>query len=174
VEVGRLYRGRITDLGKKGDGIARIDGLVVFVTGVSKDDYVVFRVTELAERFARAEFVAHAQPGEAGEAGKADAGKPAAKPKRESVTNELTGKAKADDVQAGAVFNVEVAEPDRKNPEDNGVARIDGLVVFVPGTHVGDRVQIRITERKARFAFSEVVGPAEAESEEKPDGAHPE
>ena len=34
----------------------------------------------------------------------------------------------------------------------DGVARIDGCVLFVPETAVGDQVRVRITQRKKRFA----------------------
>ena len=42
----------------------------------------------------------------------------------------------------------------------DGIARIDGFVVFVKGTKAGDQAKVRITEVKARFAIGEMVTPA--------------
>jgi len=42
----------------------------------------------------------------------------------------------------------------------DGIARIDGFVVFVKGTKEGDQTKVRITEVKARFAIGEMVTPA--------------
>ena len=53
-------------------------------------------------------------------------------------------------------------EADRRNPDINGVARIDNFVIFVPGTKVGDQVRIRITELRPRSAMSEVIERVEA------------
>jgi 23S rRNA (uracil1939-C5)-methyltransferase len=38
-----------------------------------------------------------------------------------------------------------------------GVGRHDGMVVFVPGTAPGDRVRVRVTERKPRFMEAELL-----------------
>ncbi|HZD34729.1 MAG TPA: TRAM domain-containing protein [Nitrososphaeraceae archaeon] len=57
VEVGSEYNVEITDRGKSGttDGIAKIQGLVIFVKGGKVGDKVRIRITSLGERFARAE-----------------------------------------------------------------------------------------------------------------------
>jgi predicted RNA-binding protein with TRAM domain len=39
----------------------------------------------------------------------------------------------------------------------DGIARIQGFVVFVPGTNVGDEVKVRIKAVRRRFAIGEVV-----------------
>ncbi|MGC8649078.1 MAG: TRAM domain-containing protein [Candidatus Micrarchaeia archaeon] len=39
----------------------------------------------------------------------------------------------------------------------DGIARKDNFVIFVKGTKVGDKVKVRITEVKARFAIGEIV-----------------
>ncbi len=39
----------------------------------------------------------------------------------------------------------------------DGIAKIKGFVVFVPGTNVNDVVKIRITKVLRRFAFAEVI-----------------
>jgi predicted RNA-binding protein with TRAM domain len=39
----------------------------------------------------------------------------------------------------------------------DGLARVEGFVVFVPGANVGDEVKVRITSVRRRFATAEVV-----------------
>jgi len=39
----------------------------------------------------------------------------------------------------------------------DGIARKDNFVIFVKGTKVGDKVKVRITEVKARFAIGEII-----------------
>jgi hypothetical protein len=39
----------------------------------------------------------------------------------------------------------------------DGIARIGGFVVFVPGTRVNDEVTIRVTKVLRKYAFAEVV-----------------
>jgi 23S rRNA (uridine2552-2'-O)-methyltransferase len=39
----------------------------------------------------------------------------------------------------------------------DGIAKKDGFVIFVKGTKQGDKVKVRITDVKARFAIGEVV-----------------
>src|SRR3989337_2488244 len=46
-----------------------------------------------------------------------------------------------------------------------GIARIKGLVVFVPNTKTGDKVKIRITRISRRFCEAEVVGKGEPKAE---------
>jgi predicted RNA-binding protein with TRAM domain len=57
VEVGKEYEVEITEKGSKGDGIARVQGFVVFVTGGNTGDKVKIRITSVANRFAQAEVV---------------------------------------------------------------------------------------------------------------------
>jgi predicted RNA-binding protein with TRAM domain len=38
----------------------------------------------------------------------------------------------------------------------DGIARIQGFVVFVPGANVGDEVKVRIRAVRRRFAIAEV------------------
>ncbi len=42
----------------------------------------------------------------------------------------------------------------------DGIARIDGFVVFIKGAKEGDQMKVRITDVKARFAIGEIVAPA--------------
>jgi predicted RNA-binding protein with TRAM domain len=57
VEVGKEYDVEITEKGSKGDGIARVQGFVIFVSGGRPGDKVKVRITGLANRFAQAEIV---------------------------------------------------------------------------------------------------------------------
>ncbi|MFD1598621.1 23S rRNA (uridine(2552)-2'-O)-methyltransferase [Halobellus rarus] len=41
--------------------------------------------------------------------------------------------------------------------EGDGVVKIDGYTLFVPGTETGDAVRVRVTDVKAKFGFAEVV-----------------
>ncbi len=54
-------------------------------------------------------------------------------------------------VLAGAVHDVAIEGIAR---EGDGIARIQGFVIFVPGTKVGDRVTIKIERVMQRFAIA--------------------
>jgi predicted RNA-binding protein with TRAM domain len=64
-------------------------------------------------------------------------------------------------VEIGKEYDVEILETSRRG---EGIARIKGLVCFVPNTKPGDHVKISITRISRRFAEGEVIG----EAEEKP------
>ncbi len=57
-------------------------------------------------------------------------------------------------VEVGAEYDVEIKELSRRG---EGIARIQGLVVFVPKTKTGDHVKIRVTRISRRFAEAQVV-----------------
>ena len=42
----------------------------------------------------------------------------------------------------------------------DGIAKVKGFVIFVPNTHEGDQVKIRITKVLRKVGFGEVVGEA--------------
>ena len=65
-------------------------------------------------------------------------------------------------VEIGKEYDVEIQETSRRG---EGIARIKGLVCFVPNTKPGDKVKIRIARISRRFAEGEVVGTAEAKAE---------
>jgi len=65
-------------------------------------------------------------------------------------------------VEIGKEYDVEIQETSRRG---EGIARIKGLVCFVPNTKPGDKVKIRIARISQRFAEGEVVGKAEAKAE---------
>ena len=43
-------------------------------------------------------------------------------------------------------------------PNDYGVAKRDGQVIFIPGAVVGDRVTIRVTRKSKKIHYGEIVG----------------
>jgi predicted RNA-binding protein with TRAM domain len=69
-------------------------------------------------------------------------------------------------VEIGKEYEVDVQETSRRG---EGIARIQGLVIFIPNAKPGDHVKIRITRISRRFAEAEVVekGEAQAEKEEE-------
>jgi len=62
-------------------------------------------------------------------------------------------------VEVGKEYDVEIQEVSRRG---EGIARIKGLVCFVPNTKTGDHVKIRINRISRRFAEAEVVGEGKA------------
>jgi len=57
VAVGEEYDVEITEVGSRGDGIARVKNFVVFVSGVNKGDKVRIKIKELRGRSAVGEVV---------------------------------------------------------------------------------------------------------------------
>ncbi len=54
VEVGKEYEVDITEISRKGDGIARVKGFIVFVQNGKPGKKTRIKVTEVADRFAKA------------------------------------------------------------------------------------------------------------------------
>jgi predicted RNA-binding protein with TRAM domain len=57
VKMGEEYEMDITETSQRGDGIARIEGLVVFVPQAKEGDHVRIRITRISRKFAEAELV---------------------------------------------------------------------------------------------------------------------
>lgn len=57
VEEGKEYEVDIKELSRRGEGIARVEGFVVFVPNTKAGDHVKVKVTKVANRFATAEVV---------------------------------------------------------------------------------------------------------------------
>jgi predicted RNA-binding protein with TRAM domain len=57
VEEGKEYDVQVTEVSQKGDGIARIQGFVIFVKGGKTGDNVKVRITSVGPRFAIGEKV---------------------------------------------------------------------------------------------------------------------
>lgn len=57
VETGKEYNVQITETSRKGDGIAKIQGFVIFVKGAQIGQDVKAKIISVGERFATAEIV---------------------------------------------------------------------------------------------------------------------
>jgi predicted RNA-binding protein with TRAM domain len=141
------------------EGIARVNGLVVVVNGVTTiGQRVNVRITDRREKLAFAE-----------PTGKPAGTEPlptAAAPAAPSAPRGAFVPPPGDPVVLGAEMDVVVTEASDKNPTADGVARVGGLVVVVNGvTTIGQRVNVRITGRLEKVAFAEPTG--------KPAGTEP-
>jgi predicted RNA-binding protein with TRAM domain len=57
-------------------------------------------------------------------------------------------------LNVGDTYDVNIEDVGR---EGDGIARVEGFVVFVPNTKKGDSVKIRIAKVSRRVGFGEVV-----------------
>ena len=57
-------------------------------------------------------------------------------------------------VEAGSEYDVKIEDIAR---EGDGIARIEGFVIFVPDTAVGDQVKIKIDKVMRRFAIGHKI-----------------
>jgi len=62
-------------------------------------------------------------------------------------------------VEVGKEYNVSISDTSRRG---EGIARVEGFVVFVPGTKMGQNVRIKVTQVSERFASGQVVQSSEA------------
>jgi predicted RNA-binding protein with TRAM domain len=67
-------------------------------------------------------------------------------------------------VEIGKEYEVDVQETSRRG---EGIARIEGLVIFIPNAKTGDHIRIKVTKISRRFAEAEVIGKGETEKSEK-------
>jgi predicted RNA-binding protein with TRAM domain len=65
-------------------------------------------------------------------------------------------------VEAGKEYDVEITELSRRG---DGLAKIQGFVVFVKGSKVGEKVKIKIETVGPRFATATVVAPEAVKAE---------
>ncbi|MDZ4198579.1 MAG: TRAM domain-containing protein [Kiritimatiellia bacterium] len=145
---GQRYEVRIRETSRDGSsGITQMGGRTVFVRGARKGDHVRIELTAVKKTVAEGVPVVflHSAPRESTLS-------PIVEPLRSEAPERTVS------VEPGEQFTVRIQERDRKNPETDGVTRIDGLVVFVPDSRPGETVRIRITERRDRFARAEVIG----------------
>ena len=59
-------------------------------------------------------------------------------------------------VRVGEQFDVRIESMSKRG--DAGVAKVEGLVIFVTGTKVGDNVKIKITKVGRGYATAEIAG----------------
>ena len=57
-------------------------------------------------------------------------------------------------VEAGEKYDVTIEDIAR---EGDGIGRVDGFVIFIPGTKVGDEVTVKVNKVARKFAFGEVA-----------------
>jgi predicted RNA-binding protein with TRAM domain len=57
VEKGKEYDVQITEISRKGDGIARVQGFIIFVKNGQVGQSVKIKITEIGSTFATAEIV---------------------------------------------------------------------------------------------------------------------
>jgi predicted RNA-binding protein with TRAM domain len=65
-------------------------------------------------------------------------------------------------VEVGKEYEVQVSEISRQG---DGIARIQGFVIFVKGARVGEKTKIKILSVGPRFATAEKAGPSMAQQQ---------
>jgi predicted RNA-binding protein with TRAM domain len=60
-------------------------------------------------------------------------------------------------VREGEIYRVSIKDMGKQG---DGIARVEGMVVFVRGAKVGEELEVRITKVSGNSAFAEKVGPA--------------
>ncbi|MBQ9344704.1 MAG: TRAM domain-containing protein [Kiritimatiellae bacterium] len=146
-QVGYRYRVFVDDESDdRASGVTRIGGKTTFIDGARRGQTCIVDVTRVQERVVNASLVRVVSEVTL-----------APKPKREPYVPAADDPAAF--VKDGAVLDVVISEASSKNPETEGVAKVEGLIVFVTGaTTMGERVNVRITQRRERMAFAELTG----------------
>ena len=67
-------------------------------------------------------------------------------------------------VETGKEYDVHIVEIARQG---DGIARVQGFIIFVKGARVGEKIKIRITNVGARFATAEKVADGSATQQEQ-------
>ncbi|NJD77815.1 MAG: TRAM domain-containing protein [Candidatus Methanoperedens sp.] len=57
-------------------------------------------------------------------------------------------------VAVGETYEVSIDDIAKKG---DGIARVEGFVIFVPQTKVGDKIKIKVNKVMRKFAFGEKV-----------------
>ncbi|AIF83749.1 putative RNA-binding protein, contains TRAM domain [Candidatus Nitrososphaera evergladensis SR1] len=68
-------------------------------------------------------------------------------------------------VETGKEYDVQISEISRQG---DGIARIQGFVIFVKGGKVGQKAKVRITNVGARFATAEIVSEGQQQTPPSP------
>ena len=76
----------------------------------------------------------------------------------------------ASPVNVGEELDVEIEAVGEKG---DGIAKVKGFVLFVPGVKEGDEVKIKVTKVLRRVGFAEVVGEGSAPKEESTEEEEP-
>jgi len=67
---------------------------------------------------------------------------------------EIIGESYSAPVNVDKEYKVKIEDLGR---DGDGIARVKGFVILVPGAKVGDKVKIRISAIRRKFAFAELV-----------------
>jgi len=68
-------------------------------------------------------------------------------------------------VETGKEYDLEITETSRQG---DGIARVQGFVIFVKNAKTGQKVKAKITNVGARFATAELVVAAPADTQSQP------
>ena len=63
-------------------------------------------------------------------------------------------------VETGKEYDVQITETSRQG---DGIAKVQGFVIFVKNAKVGQNIKVKITNVGARFATAELAAPQETE-----------
>ncbi|MBS3062592.1 MAG: TRAM domain-containing protein [Candidatus Diapherotrites archaeon] len=66
-------------------------------------------------------------------------------------------------VKEGEVYDVEILSIGEKG---DGIAKVQGFVIVVPGTKKGDKVKVKVNAVRGKVSFGEVVGASEGQPAE--------
>ncbi|MDR2544353.1 MAG: TRAM domain-containing protein [Methanobrevibacter sp.] len=66
-------------------------------------------------------------------------------------------------VDVGTTYTLKIED---QGKDGDGIARVDGFVVFVPGAEVGQEVSVKINATRRKFGFGEIVDEEEEIVEE--------
>jgi predicted RNA-binding protein with TRAM domain len=72
-------------------------------------------------------------------------------------------------VKEGNTYTVKIESTGR---EGDGIAKIDGFVIFVPGAKVGEEIDVKINKVTRRVGFGEVVAGVTADQPEPEEISH--
>lgn len=107
VKVGEEYDVEISEVGTRGDGIARIKNFVVFINGAKQGEKTRIKIKEVRNRFATGEKVGAAEGAEAAE----EAGE-------EASEEEVSEEVEAPEVVAAEVSEEEPGETEESEAEE--------------------------------------------------------
>ena len=71
-------------------------------------------------------------------------------------------------VKAGEEYDVEITEISRRG---DGIAKIQGFIIFVNGAKAGQKLKVKITNVSNRYATAEIVSPGTESAASQPAGS---